>query len=99
MIAVTWPREVLGYTRPVFPPNTPTASMTISPTPSANAERRLAIARRIFEALATQNPNRAVTLCDGGGSVVAHHDPLLSDNGGLPHVKTTSLEDRCIDQN
>jgi hypothetical protein len=49
--------------------------MTVSRTPSSVAERRLAIARRLYQALVAQNPNRAITLCDGSGRVVARHDP------------------------
>ena len=73
--------------------------MTVSHTPSCVAERRLAIARRIFQALAAQDPSRVITLCDGSGGVVAQHDPLPGDDGGLPHVKATCREDRRIDQN
>jgi hypothetical protein len=51
------------------------ADMTISQTPSSIAERRLAIARRLYEALVTEDPNRAITLCDVCGGVVARHDP------------------------
>ena len=63
--------------------------MTVSQTPSsvagsdpplAAAERkrlrRLEIARRLYEALLAQDPNRGITLCDAAGKVVAHHDPL-----------------------
>ena len=50
--------------------------MTVSQTPHSAAERRLAIARRLYQALVAQNPDRAITLCDGGGGVVARHDPL-----------------------
>jgi hypothetical protein len=53
--------------------------MTFSTTRSSVAERRLAIARRIFQALAAQDPHRALTLCDGGGGVMARHDPLPTD--------------------
>jgi hypothetical protein len=49
--------------------------MTISQKPSSVAERRLAIARRLYEALVTQDRNRAITLCDSSGDVVARHDP------------------------
>jgi hypothetical protein len=56
--------------------------MTISRTPSSLAERRLAIARRLYKALATQDPNRAITLCDNGGEVVARHDPLSEQSSG-----------------
>jgi len=78
--------------------------MTIPQAPSqlTAAERkrgRHKIARRLYEALVAQNPNRAITLFDGKGSVMARHNPLPTDDGGLPHVKATSLEDRRIDQN
>ena len=46
-----------------------------------------------------KTPNRVITLCDGSGGVVAQHDPLPGDDGGLPHVKATCREDRRIDQN
>jgi hypothetical protein len=49
--------------------------MNTSQTPSSVAERRLAIARRLYEALVGQDPDRAITLCDSSGSVVARHDP------------------------
>jgi hypothetical protein len=38
--------------------------------------RRLEIARRLYEALVAQDPNRLITLCDADGKVVAHRDPL-----------------------
>ena len=49
--------------------------MTVSQTPNATAERRLAIARRLYQVLVAQDPHRAITLRDGGGGVVARHDP------------------------
>jgi hypothetical protein len=68
-----------GATHPYLPltpsPNIPKANMTISQTPSSIAERRLAIARRLYQALVAQDPDRAITLRDGGGGVVARHDP------------------------
>ena len=39
--------------------------MTVSHTPSCVAERRLAIARRIFQALAAQDPNRVTNSAAG----------------------------------
>jgi hypothetical protein len=50
--------------------------MTNPQTPSSKSERRLTIARRLHQALVAQNPDRAITLCDGEGEVVAHHEPL-----------------------
>jgi hypothetical protein len=49
--------------------------MTVSQTPSSVAQRRLAIARRLYHALVAQDPDRVITLCVGGGEVVARHDP------------------------
>jgi hypothetical protein len=68
--------------------------MTISQTPSSVAERRLAIARRLYEALVGQDPNRAITLCDVGGGVVAQHDPRPER---LRYVNATLREGRVID--
>ena len=51
---------------------------------SASAER-LEIARRLYNALVAQDPNRVIILCDSNGRVVARHDlrleqiDLLSD--------------------
>ena len=39
------------------------------------AERRLAIARRLFRALVAKDPDRSITLCDSRGEVVVRHDP------------------------
>jgi hypothetical protein len=36
---------------------------------------RLDIARRLYHALAAQDPDRVITLRDGGGRVVARYDP------------------------
>ena len=38
--------------------------------------RRHKIARRLYEALVAQDPDRLITLCDRRGEVLAHHDPL-----------------------
>jgi hypothetical protein len=35
---------------------------------------RLEIARRLYEALATQDPNRVIVLKDTDGRVIARHD-------------------------
>ena len=37
--------------------------------------RRHRVARRLYEALVAQSPNRAA-LCDEAGKVVARHDPV-----------------------
>ena len=52
--------------------------MTTSDTPKSAAERRRRrghkVARRLYEQLVAQNPNRLITLRDGAGKVVAKHD-------------------------
>jgi hypothetical protein len=53
--------------------------MIASETPNAKERKRLRrhkVARRLYEALVAQDPNRAITLCDEAGNVVARHDPL-----------------------
>jgi hypothetical protein len=54
--------------------------MTVSETPNSTAEqkraRRHEVARRLYEALMAQNPNRLIVLHDSAGKVVARHDPL-----------------------
>jgi hypothetical protein len=53
--------------------------MSISYTRDIDAERRRAerldIAHRLYQALIAQDPNRAITLCDGKGRAVARHYP------------------------
>jgi hypothetical protein len=53
-----------------------------SETPSSVAERRLAIARRLFNALVAALPDRLFTLRDGQGRVIASSkpDPDARDN-------------------
>jgi hypothetical protein len=48
--------------------------VTISQALSSLVERRLVMARTIYQALVAQDPNRAITLRDGVGRVVARHD-------------------------
>ena len=53
--------------------------MTASGRPNAEERRRARrhkVARSLYEALLAQDPNRAITLCDEAGKVVARHDPL-----------------------
>jgi hypothetical protein len=53
--------------------------MTASETPNAEERKRVRrhkVARRLYEALVAQDPNRAITLCDEAGNVLARHDPL-----------------------
>src|SRR5262249_13448112 len=56
----------------------PRDNMTVSQTPISAVERKRArrhkIARRLYEQLVAQNPNRVITLRDGGGRVVARHE-------------------------
>jgi hypothetical protein len=49
--------------------------MTISQKPSSLAERRLAIARRLYSALVARQPDRVFTLRDGQGQVLASSAP------------------------
>jgi hypothetical protein len=35
---------------------------------------RLEIARRLYQALVAQDPNRVIVLCDSTGKVLARHD-------------------------
>ena len=48
--------------------------MTVSETARSVAERRLAIARRLYSALVAKDPDRAITLCDSRGEGVARRD-------------------------
>jgi hypothetical protein len=50
-------------------------NMTVSQKANSTAERRLAIARRLYSALLAQDPDRTITLCDPTGRVMARHDP------------------------
>jgi hypothetical protein len=53
--------------------------MIIPETPnSAEKQKRVAqleVARRLYQALVAQDPDRLITLRDGGGRMVARHDP------------------------
>jgi len=53
--------------------------MTVFYTPPSALERkradRLEIARRLYQALVAQDPDQVITLCDGGGRVVARREP------------------------
>jgi hypothetical protein len=53
--------------------------MIIPQTPNSADERkhvaRLEIARRLYQALVAQDPDRLIALRDGAGRVVARHDP------------------------
>jgi hypothetical protein len=55
------------------------ANMIIPQTPNSAEERkrvaRLEVARRLYQVLVAQDPDRLITLRDGGGRVVARHDP------------------------
>ena len=49
--------------------------MTVSKTLRALAERRLAIARKVYSVLVARQPDRAFTLRDGKGRVLASSTP------------------------
>jgi hypothetical protein len=84
--------------------------MTVSQTPSSVAasdrplsaadrkRRRHKVARRLYEALVAQDPNRAITLCDEAGDVLASHDPVPERDApkiaSLTHVPTAKGHDR-----
>jgi hypothetical protein len=109
VIAVTWRSEVLGYVDPYPVSQTPKVNMTVSQTPSSVAasdrplsaadrkRRRHKVARRLYEALVAQDPNRAITLCDEAGNVLARHDPLPEHDApkiaSLTHVPTANGHD------
>jgi hypothetical protein len=42
-------------------------------------QERLDIARRLYQALIAQDPNRSITLCDGEGWLVARHRPWRAE--------------------
>jgi hypothetical protein len=55
--------------------------MAIPQTPnSAEKQKRMArleVARRLYQALMAQDPDRLITLRDGSGRVLARHDPAV----------------------
>ena len=58
--------------------------MTASDTPNSAAEQkraeRLDVARAVYHALAAQDADRVITLCDTLGRLIARHD-LRPDEG------------------
>ena len=64
-----------------FGPQRPKNKMT-SERPSSVVERRLSIARRLFNALVAALPDRVITLHDGQGREIASSkpDPDVEDN-------------------
>jgi hypothetical protein len=42
-------------------------------------QKRLDIARRLYEALVAQNPDRLIMLCDAGGRVLARNERRNED--------------------
>jgi len=66
--------------------------MTVSEIPNAverKRARRLEIARRLYEALVAQDPNRVITLRDCRGKVVARHDPQPEQRDPERHTMRT----------
>ena len=46
-----------------------------TPTSGIDADdKRLDVARTLYKALVAQDPDRQITLCDGGGRVLARSD-------------------------
>ena len=68
--------------------------MTVSQTPSSVAERRLAIARRLFRAMVAKDPDRSITLCDSRGEVVARHDPRPEQSAPDPERQAQNEKSR-----
>jgi hypothetical protein len=59
--------------------------MTVPQKLRALAERRLAIARKVYGALVARQPDRAFTLRDGQGRVLASSEPTpRQDDEGSP---------------
>jgi hypothetical protein len=48
--------------------------VTASDTPKSAAEQKLDVARKVYRALAAQDADRAITLCDIRGKLIARHD-------------------------
>ena len=73
---------LVGYVpRTAWPRRAQRRGPNMTASEISNAEerkraRRHKVARRLYEALVAQNPNRAITLCDEAGKVVARHDPV-----------------------
>ena len=51
------------------------ASQTPNSRRGAKARGATEVARRLYQALGAQDPDRLITLRDGSGRVVARHDP------------------------
>ena len=62
---------------------------------AADRPSRLKIATRLYKALVAKNPDRVITLRNGGGRVVARNQPQRksgsNSNGDLPFRKAPSL--------
>ena len=73
---------LVGYVlRTAWPLRAQQRGSNMTTSEISNAEerkraRRHKVARRLYEALVAQNPNRGITLCDESGKVVARHDPV-----------------------
>jgi hypothetical protein len=63
-------------------------TMIIPQTPNSAEERkrvaRLEVARRLYQALIVQDPDRLITLRDSAGRVMAQHDPRPEQSGTDP---------------
>ena len=67
--------QSLKFNSCVSTDTSPRSKGNMTQTPISVAERRLAIARRLYEAAVSEDPDRAITLHDSSGKVVTHHDP------------------------
>ena len=63
----------------VYPSEQDSYDMAVSKTPDSAVERkraqRLKIARKLYQELVAQDPNRLIDLRDGRCKLVARHDP------------------------
>lgn len=63
-------------------------------TPEIKADqKRLVIARRLYEALIAQDPDRQITLCDGSGRVLARNDRAQLARFEMVELATATLGD------
>jgi hypothetical protein len=61
-------------------------------SPADRKRRRHKVARRLYEALVAQDPNRAITLCDEAGNVIVHHDPLPEQPGPTSALRSDTAD-------
>jgi hypothetical protein len=55
-------------------PTTALAEMSTHSSGIDDDRKRLDVARRLYQALVAQDPNRQITLCDGSGQLLARNE-------------------------